>query len=126
MPGHLRWGLLEPWAVAWSPAVVAGVLYDTGCGWPAAVVDVGPRRGVVPAGRVPGWVVELRPDVVAAVMGTLDEVEGIGSVPDPAVDRFERVVAVTGPIGLPAWVYSATRVGADWLPIDRWEGRPER
>lgn len=131
MPGHLRWGLLEPCATSWTPAAMVGSLYDTGRGWPAAVVD-GSRACGGPSGvpadrrRVPGWLVEVRPAEATAVWRVLDAVEGIGVAPDRSVDPFERLVAATATDGLEAWVYSATRVEAGWTPIERWEGRPER
>ena len=61
MPGHLRWGLVEPHAVVHRPATVPGRLFDTGLGWPAAVLETGGIGGGV---RVPGVVV-----VVAALAG---------------------------------------------------------
>ncbi len=70
MPGHLRWGVLEPHAVGWRPAAVEGHLYDTGHGWPAAVFLPGDDL-------VRGWAVDLRSDLVEVVMAHLDEVEGV-------------------------------------------------
>ena len=43
-PGRLRWPFLEPFALAHRPATVAGRLYDSGKGWPAAVFERSRRR----------------------------------------------------------------------------------
>ncbi len=70
MPGHLRWGVIEPHAVGWRPAAVEGHLYDSGQGWPAAVFVPGDDL-------VRGWAVDLRPEVADVVLAHLDEVEGV-------------------------------------------------
>jgi gamma-glutamylcyclotransferase (GGCT)/AIG2-like uncharacterized protein YtfP len=91
MPGHLRWGVIEPHAVGWRPAAVEGHLYDTGEGWPAAVFVPGPDL-------VKGWAVDLHPEVADVVQAHLDEVEGV------AEGLFRRVeVALLG--GEPADAY---------------------
>ena len=55
-PGRLRWPFLEPFALGHRPATLAGLLYDTGQGWPAATFD-GAGHHVVP-----GTLVELDPE----------------------------------------------------------------
>jgi gamma-glutamylcyclotransferase (GGCT)/AIG2-like uncharacterized protein YtfP len=117
MPGHLRWPMLEPWAASAVPCTVAGTLYDTGWGWPAAAFGTG-------AG-IPGWVITLRNHDPVALWQTLDEMEGIGAEPDPRVDPYRRI-EVHGCPGGPAWAYDATRIEPGWEPIEAWEGRPER
>lgn len=99
MPGHLRWGVIEPHAVGWRPAAVEGHLYDSGQGWPAAVFAPGDDL-------VRGWAVDLRPEVADVVLAHLDEVEGV------ADGLFRRVeVALLG--GEPVVAYElATPAGA--------------
>lgn len=119
MPGHLRWSMLSGRASEWERAVVPGVLYDTGFGWPAATFGL--ADGVGDGGStVPGWVVRFPPGVLRELLPDLDAMEGIGAGgPDPYVRRV--VVTSVGE----AWAYDATEVGAAWAPIEAWEGRPE-
>lgn len=108
MPGHLRWPLLEPHAVASRRAEVRGLLFDTGRGWPAARFNepLGahpiphPRIGTIAgagtgagttAARVPGWLVELVDSAAAEVLALLDEVE------DATVDHRAGWPPVGGP-----------------------------
>jgi gamma-glutamylcyclotransferase (GGCT)/AIG2-like uncharacterized protein YtfP len=67
-PGHLRWPLLEPFVVAHRPATVAGRLYDTGVGYPAARFDE--------LGTIEGVVCGLEPTAASAAWALLDGVEG--------------------------------------------------
>jgi gamma-glutamylcyclotransferase (GGCT)/AIG2-like uncharacterized protein YtfP len=111
MPGHLRWGVLEPHAVDWRPAAVEGRLYDTGQGWPAAVFAPGDDL-------VKGWAVDLRPDVVEVVLAHLDEVEGVDE------GLFTRVeVALLG--GEAAVAYELGTEPGALLRIAVWDGRDE-
>lgn len=73
MPCEARWHLLEPLAapVVPEPAEVAGYLYRTPYGWPAAVFEA------AAPGAVPGLVVMLRDPERA--LPVLDEVEGTGA-----------------------------------------------
>jgi gamma-glutamylcyclotransferase (GGCT)/AIG2-like uncharacterized protein YtfP len=121
MPGHLRWPMLSSAADAWERASAPGVLYDTGSGWPAASFGLrSGGAGVGPASTVPGWVVRFAPGVLDALLPGLDAMEGIGAGgPDPYVRRV--VVTSAGE----AWAYDATEVGASWVAIEAWEGRPE-
>jgi hypothetical protein len=60
-PGRLRWPLLAPFASGHRPAAVRGLLYDSGNGWPVAVLDpVG--------GEVPGVLVDLVADRLAEAL----------------------------------------------------------
>jgi gamma-glutamylcyclotransferase (GGCT)/AIG2-like uncharacterized protein YtfP len=123
MPGHLRWPMLSGSASGWERAVVPGVLYDTGFGWPAASFEPG-AGATEPVGSggsvVPGWVVRFPAGVLQGLLPGLDAMEGIGAGgPDPYV---RRVVATSAG---EAWAYDATDVGAAWIPIEAWEGRPE-
>lgn len=128
MPGRLRWGLLARRARRHQPAAVPGVLYDTGNGWPAADLSAALGDRWVEADPVPGWLVELHPAGVEALLAELDAMEGIGSPPDPATDPYVRVsVTVTTPtVTMAAWAYHATAVEPTWRRIERWEGIAER
>jgi gamma-glutamylcyclotransferase (GGCT)/AIG2-like uncharacterized protein YtfP len=128
MPGRLRWGLLAPQVRRHRPGAVPGVLYDTGNGWPAADLSAALHDGPLEAGQVPGWLVELRPSGIEALLAELDATEGIGSPPDPVTDPYVRVsVTVTTATGsLAAWAYHATTVEPSWRRIERWEAIAER
>ena len=54
-PGRLRWPFLAPYAVDHRPADVAGLLYDSGYGWPVATF-------VAATALVPGHARRPRPD----------------------------------------------------------------
>jgi gamma-glutamylcyclotransferase (GGCT)/AIG2-like uncharacterized protein YtfP len=111
MPGHLRWGVLEPHAVGWRPAAAEGRLYDTGEGWPAAVFVPGDDL-------VRGWAVDLRPEVTEAVLAHLDEVEGVEE------GLFTRVeVALLG--GEVAVTYEMGSEPGALLRIAVWDGQAE-
>lgn len=111
MPGHLRWGVLEPHAVGWRPAAVEGRLYDTGQGWPAAVFAPGDDV-------VRGWAVDLRPEVVDVVMAHLDEVEGV----DAGLFRRVEVDLLWGEA---VAAYELVADPGDLPRIDRWDARDE-
>lgn len=111
MPGHLRWGVLEPHALGWRPAAVEGHLYDTGQGWPAAVFVAGEDL-------VRGWAVDLRPDVAAVVLAHLDEVEGVEH------GHFRRVeVALLG--GEPVVAYELGPTPDGMTRIPEWTDQDE-
>jgi gamma-glutamylcyclotransferase (GGCT)/AIG2-like uncharacterized protein YtfP len=122
MPGHLRWGLLRPGATGWGEAEVAGELWDTGQGWPAARFHA-VESGVTAAG-VPGWWVEFEPGVLDGLLGDLDTMEGIGEPPDPSVDPYVRVQVDLPGVG-GAWASHATRISPAWRRIERWDGQAE-
>jgi len=68
MPGHLRWDLIRGWVAAVGAATVAGGLYDTGSGYPAARFDE--------PGRVEGWLLTLHPAGRPAALRAFDQIEG--------------------------------------------------
>ena len=82
MPGHLRWGLIAPFASSHRPARVDGQLFDTGRGWPAACfaapLGAAPVAGdhVAPGATIPGWLGQVAPGAFTTLIGRLDEVEG--------------------------------------------------
>lgn len=129
MPGHLRWPMLERWALEWGEAEVGGTLWDTGAGWPAArfasVVgdDLAGDAGEVDP-VVPGRWVRFEPVVLHRLLGELDAMEGIGPTPDPTLDPYERIVVEVPSAGR-AWAYHATWIDPRWLRIDRWADQPE-
>lgn len=143
MPGHLRWGLVAPYAVSHQPAEVDGVLYDTGRGWPAARFRRPLGARPIAAGqadldahtRIPGWLVELAPSATDDLLAQLDEVEGavvddVGVAP-PArppglVSGDYRRVRVETADGAEAWAYEAAVVGPDWTAVERWTSTDER
>lgn len=111
MPGHLRWGVLEPHAVGWRPAAIEGRLYDTGGGWPVAMFAPGDDV-------VRGWAVDLRPEVADVVIDHLDELEGV------AEGLFRRVeVALVG--GEPAVAYALGPARTPLARIAAWDERDE-
>ncbi|MDH3706641.1 MAG: gamma-glutamylcyclotransferase [Acidimicrobiia bacterium] len=69
LPGEQRWPVLEPFAVALTPAWVSGALYDTGHGYPAAVF--------AEPGRIDGTLVRLDRHRLAAALAALDEAEAV-------------------------------------------------
>lgn len=145
MPGHLRWGLISPYAGDHRPATVAGRLYDTGLGWPAArfaaPVDGGAIRPGGEAGTIPGWYVELHPSGADRLLAALDEVEDavvVAAAGPPGVDarpladdvdvdpaRYGRRLVRTGD-GATAWAYEAGDLDPAWPAIDAWTDQPER
>jgi gamma-glutamylcyclotransferase (GGCT)/AIG2-like uncharacterized protein YtfP len=103
MPGHARWRLLQPYAVAWEPATAPGRLWDTGRGYPAV-------RFEPDGGPVPGFRVQIAPELTAAAVSAMDRVEGEGVL-------FRRVEVLTS--GGPALAY-------EWLgPVDDMSPLPE-
>lgn len=88
-PGHERWPALAPFAVSWEPATVAGVVWDTGRGYPAA-------RFAVEGSVVSGVLVRLDPLLVFEAVRVLDAIEDEG--------RLYRRIVVTTSAG-PAFAY---------------------
>ena len=95
LPGEVRWPFLEPFVVGEGIAdTVAGVLYDTGQGYPAAAFATSGSS----EGRITGRVFELRGDRSGEALARLDELEG-------AVAGLYRRVEVTTTGGIGAWAY---------------------
>jgi gamma-glutamylcyclotransferase (GGCT)/AIG2-like uncharacterized protein YtfP len=90
-PGEVRWQFLEPFVVdEGRDDAVAGQLYDSGAGYPAARFD---RDGTI-SGRL----YALRPDTLAEALTLLDEVEA-------AVQHLFHRVSVTTASATTAWAY---------------------
>lgn len=106
MPGRSRWPALARWTDA-GPAVdsVAGELFDTGRGWPAAVLGQGRP--------IPGFTVALQEHSLAEALDALDEIEGTSH------GLFRRVSAVTGN-GVEVWVYEWPGPTEQFVAIDSW------
>ena len=90
LPGQERWQFLAPFVVAHEPDQIAGRLYDTGLGYPAAFFD---RVGVIHGVRF-----RLDPARLHEALSLLDEVEG-------AVEgMYHRIAAVTA-TGVQVYAY---------------------
>lgn len=109
LPGHLRWPSIRRWVVAHHDDTVAGRLYDTGHGYPAACFDE--------PGAVPGRVLALAAGAEVRVLALLDRIEG----PD-----YERRLVTTGTGGRAVTYHWVGPRGA-LLPLDgRWPADRER
>ena len=98
LSGQSNWFMLEPWvADSGEPDTVAGALYDTGLGWPAAVFGPG-------AGRVVGHVFTLAADTLDEALAVLDGFEGIHE------GAYSRIEVVTDG-GRTAWAYHSGEPG---------------
>jgi gamma-glutamylcyclotransferase (GGCT)/AIG2-like uncharacterized protein YtfP len=96
MPGEPLWPALAPFAVSWQVVSAAGLLWDTGRGYPAV-------RFLERGGEVPGVLVILDPARSAEAVELLDEIEEEGRL-------YRRVEVVTS--AGPAFAY-------EWLgPTD--------
>ncbi|CAN5824361.1 hypothetical protein BH24ACT5_BH24ACT5_12540 [soil metagenome] len=119
MPGRLRWPFLEPFAAGHRSAAARGLIFDSGRGWPVAVLE-GPD---VASGDehdvVPGYVVDLDARRIDAALVILDDVE------DTATDTLRRVV-VTTTAGEHAWAYHFTQATTGLRRIDRWQAQSDR
>jgi gamma-glutamylcyclotransferase (GGCT)/AIG2-like uncharacterized protein YtfP len=103
--GDVRWSFLEPYVHDDGvDDTVAGALFDTGLGYPAAVFD--PLATTTIIGRT-YRLVEDRLDVALAV---LDEEE------DTVLGLYRRVAVTTGS-GRDAWAY-AYGAGLELTPIE--------
>ena len=113
MPRRLRWPILEPFVRSHREAAARGAIYDSGEGWPVAVFGDGDDR-------IPGVLVDLRPEFLGDVLPLLDEVE------DAATDKLRRVL-ITTTDGVTAWAYHHPHAVEGLTRIDAWhEGFPER
>jgi gamma-glutamylcyclotransferase (GGCT)/AIG2-like uncharacterized protein YtfP len=98
----VRWSFLEPFAADDGvDDTVAGALYDTGLGYPAAIFG--------PTGTIRGRTYTLRSDRLDEALAVLDEEE------DTVLGLYRRVPVVTG-LGVEAWAY-AYGDGLDLTPI---------
>jgi gamma-glutamylcyclotransferase (GGCT)/AIG2-like uncharacterized protein YtfP len=105
-PGQHRWTTLEPYCDNHTADAINGELYDTGYGWPAAVITTFSYP------HIPGYTVTLKPETVDIVLPILDDIEG-----HPYL--FERIPTQTIN-GVAAWVYHWTHSTAGYQRIERW------
>ena len=81
IPGDVRWPIIEPFVIDRRRVTVAGRVYDTGLGYPAARFDQ--------QGTIRGWLLHLDPARLEHALTVLDEVEGA------VVGYYRRVAVVT-------------------------------
>ena len=98
LPGDVRWHFLEPFVVddGWIDRV-AGRLFDTGLGYPAAVFDRDATDGAA-SSWITGRCLPLLTDARLRALEVLDEVEGV------VAGLYERAVVRTES-GHDAWGY---------------------
>jgi gamma-glutamylcyclotransferase (GGCT)/AIG2-like uncharacterized protein YtfP len=111
-PGRDAWPVLERWVVGEPQAdSVAGRLYDTGRGYPAATFRA------TGAGVVHGTVVTLDPDRTDRALAALDRYEG---------NEYERITVRTRN-GLDAATYAWIAPLSGCRPVDdgRWNEGPQ-
>ncbi|MCU1367341.1 MAG: hypothetical protein JWN39_2980 [Ilumatobacteraceae bacterium] len=109
-PGEVRWQFLEPYVVdEGADDSVAGQLFDTGLGYPAAIFGND--------GAISGRVYALRAETIDEALHELDIVEG-------AVRGLYARVPITTAAGVTAWAYQFGTdpeitlqpiAGGDWL-----------
>ena len=107
LPGESRWPILSTFVAdgARREAVVAGQLFDTGRGYPAAVFDED--------GTIPGLLVTLADEHVERALQILDKVEGT------EYELYARTL-VTTVDGEQAWAYAWQGEREGLTPIERW------
>ncbi len=89
--GDVRWKFLEPFVIdEGMPDAVAGELFDTGAGYPAALFGSG--------GTIIGHRYELLPDREAESLRVLDDVES-------AVTGLYHRIRITTGGGVECWAY---------------------
>jgi gamma-glutamylcyclotransferase (GGCT)/AIG2-like uncharacterized protein YtfP len=106
-PGDVRWRFLQPFVVdeGW-PDTIDGRLFDTGLGYPAAVVD----ERAEPGGTITGRTYTLLDETIGRCLEVLDAEEG-------TVGGHYRRVVVTTWRGMSAYAYEYG-AGLDLVPID--------
>jgi gamma-glutamylcyclotransferase (GGCT)/AIG2-like uncharacterized protein YtfP len=113
-PGRDAWPVLAPWATG-TPCEdrVAGVLYDTGRGYPAAVFGGTDAEGRRTGRTVHGYVVELDALRSADALAALDHYEG---------EEYERITVRTAD-GVEASTYAwiAPLQGCRPVANGRWD-----
>jgi gamma-glutamylcyclotransferase (GGCT)/AIG2-like uncharacterized protein YtfP len=113
LPGEERWSFLERFVVGDGRVdAVAGRLYDTGEGYPAAAFD---PDAPFDSPRVAGQVFELAEATLVEALEVLDEVED-------AVLGLYRRVRVDTDAGLSVWAY-AHGEGLTLTPIESGDWR---
>lgn len=107
-PGDVRWHFLAPFAADdGRPDAVTGRLFDTGCGYPAALFGAD-DHGVEAV--IHGRRYQLRDELLDEALRVLDEEES-------SVAGLYRRVLVTTHAGRVAWAYEYGS-GLELTPID--------
>ena len=115
LPGDVRWPLLEPYVTGEGTSdTVAGLLYDTGLDYPAAIFDESATTLIL------GRRYSLRIDAIDEALRELD-------IEEDTVDGLYTRVEVITQSGTRCWAY-AYGTGLDLTPIPsgNWLNRPTR
>ena len=105
-PGHLRYPAIDDFVASTARDRVAGRLFDTGAGYPAAKFVDGDAE-------VEGYVVRIRPDRAAEANETIAELEG---------NQFRPVTVETrGGTRAVAYEYIGSTEGMEELPDGVWD-----
>lgn len=109
-PGHDAWPRLEPWVVGVTRTdAVAGAMYDTGRGYPAATFT---PDAAVGGGVVHGTIVTLDPDRAEAALAALDHYEG---------PEYRRITVQTlGGVETAVYAWIAPLEACRPVPEGRW------
>jgi gamma-glutamylcyclotransferase (GGCT)/AIG2-like uncharacterized protein YtfP len=113
-PGRDAWPVLAPW-VTGTPYqdLVAGALYDTGRGYPAAVFGDADADAAAAVGTVHGYVVELDAARAAEALAALDRYEG---------GEYERVtVRTAGGVEVTTYAWIAPLTTCRPVAGGRWD-----
>jgi len=106
MPSQCRWHALAPWADGEAtPDAATGELFDTGRGWPAAVIGSG--------GSIPGFTVPLKVHSMSMALDALDEIEGTKQ------GLFRRISTLTAK-QVRTWIYDWAGPTERFASIDYW------
>jgi gamma-glutamylcyclotransferase (GGCT)/AIG2-like uncharacterized protein YtfP len=102
MPGHVRYPDIEQFVAEAKRDSVAGRVYDSGSGYPAATFGAG-------SGTIEGYVLRLRPDRVDEALRTMTDIEsglfhpttvttagGVTATAYEWIDSTEGLAPVTG------------------------------
>ena len=115
LPGDVRWPLLERYVTGEGTSdAVAGLLYDTGLDYPAAVFDESATTLIL------GRSYPLRIDVIDEALRELD-------IEEDTVDGLYTRVEVTTQNGKRCWAYAyGTGLNLTPIPSGNWFDRPTR
>jgi gamma-glutamylcyclotransferase (GGCT)/AIG2-like uncharacterized protein YtfP len=115
LPGDVRWPLLERYVVNDGfPDAVAGLLYDTGLDYPAAVFDVAATT------LIQGRRYSLRHESIEDALHELD-------IEEDTVDGLYQRVEITTQSGTRCWAYAyGEGLELTLIPSGNWFDRPPR
>ena len=104
MPGHEAWPIIEPDAERATHTTVAGLLFDTGAGYPAAVFGAD-------GARITGSAITFHAARASAALERLDRYEG---------PEYRRIVVDDGHGPLYAYEWIAPRDRLIVIPSGSW------